>query len=987
LVLTVLVWVAIFPSGARAQAFIAGVVRDTSGAVLPGVTVEAASPALIEKTRTVVTDGTGQYRVENLRPGPYAVTFTLAGFNTVKREGIELTGTFTAVVNAELRVGALEETITVTGDTPIVDVQSTTRQRVLDQEVLDVAPVNRSPVFMASLIPAVATANQDVGGLRGLGAAGAGSGDVSVHGSSDTRMLTNGVSLHSANGGYQQGAPNLAAFQEVVVDTGGISAEQKEGGVRMNLIPRDGGNTPRGYFLGAYANRSMQGDNFSQELKDSGLGTPDSVKKFWDVNPAYGGPIRRDRIWYHATIRYTGALNYVPIFYNKNAGNPNAWLYEPDVARGPASRDNVWRNGNARITWQATPKNKLALGIDVSRSCECPRTLTAEISPEASLNTHAYLDPKRLISGDWTAPVTNRVLLDAAFVQHSERGRRENVNPYFPQQPAVKLNGVLEQSNNLTYRATRGGDQNTWNGTFFYRASASYVTGAHALKVGFNNYTGIQDQRVSEIDSPLSFRFNNGVPNQLTLQAWPTRSVTDMDADLGLFVQDRWTVGRVSLTVGLRYDYFHDSFPEVTNGPGVYVPARNIVFPKTDGVRWHDLQPRSGLAYDLLGDGRTAVKVSLNKYLASQAASGTFGQSLSPASRIVTSTTRSWNDNFYPVGDPRRGNFVPDCALTLPAANEECGAMANSNFGSTQPGTTYDPDLLRGYGKREYNWEFSAGIQRELVPRVSVDVSYFRRWFGNLLVTDDRAVSSSDYDQFSIVAPLDPRLPGGGGYVISGLRDLKPTSFGRPADNYLTFADNYGKQIRHWNGFDVTINARPRAGVLLAGGTSTGRTSTDNCEILAKLPELSPTGAHMCRVTDAFLTQAKFLATYTIPRIDLQITGTLQSMPGPQILANYNAPNSVVSPSLGRNLAGGANNVTVNLVQPGTMYGERRNQVDLRFGKILRFGPARTTASLDVYNVLNASSVLALNNAFAAWQRPQQILTARFAKIVVQVDF
>jgi hypothetical protein len=349
---------------------------------------------------------------------------------------------------------------------------------------------------------------------------------------------------------------------------------------------------------------------------------------------------------------------------------------------------------------------------------------------------------------------------------------------------------------------------------------------------------------------------------------------------------------------------------------------------------------------------------------------------MAPINGLVNSTTRSWND--------ANRDYVPNCDLINPDANGECGRMANINFGTVLPGSTYDPEAISGWGKRGYNWEFSAGAQHELLPQTSVDVSYFRRWYGNFFVTDNRALAPSDYDPFSIVAPLDPRLPGGGGYVISGLYDLKPTSFGRPADNLITLASNYGKQIERWNGLDVTVNARPRPGILLQGGFSTGRTTTDNCDVVTELENPSTL---YCHVQTNFLTDVKFLGSYTIPRVDVQVSGTLQSAAGPQILADYNATNAVVSPSLGRNLAGGVNNVSVNLVEPGTMYGERMNRVDLRIGKILRFGRTRTTASVDFYNMLNGNAVLAQNNAFATWQRPTSILLARFIKFGVQIDF
>jgi len=981
--LMALAWLAI-PAAAYAQASISGVVRDTSGAVLPGVTVEAASPSLIERVRSGVTDGTGRYRIEELRPGAYIVTFTLAGFATIRREGIELTGTFVATVNAELRVGTLEETITVTGETPIVDVQSTTHQHVLDREMIDALPSGRVPTHMAALLPGVTTATPDVGGITGDGSA---RGAVTVHGVSDPRMLISGMSNHALAGSTgATGAYNMAAYAEIAVDTGGISAESKEGGLRMNLIPRDGGNTFRGYFYSAFANDSMQWDNFTQDLKDRGLGTPDSLKQIRDVNPAFGGPIKRDTVWFHAAARHNRAFSYVPMFFNKNVGDPNAWTYEADTSR-PAGNENTIRNFNARITWQVTRRNKLAATFDPSRICDCPRSLTATRSPEANLGSYQVNSPARQTLAEWTAPLTNRLLLEAVILKTNRLFGRPARNIYFPATTTVKLNPVTEQSSGLSYRGT-GATQNTRDDVLFWRAAASYITGAHALKAGFNWGSGKQDRQLYSIDAPMEFRFNNGVPNQLTLRALPVRVVFNLDADHGIFVQDRWTVRRLTLTLGLRYDYFHVSFPETPVGPAEFAPNRNFVLPATDGARRHELSPRSGLAYDVFGDGKTALKVSLNKYQVSQLGQGAlFTDGMAPAALLVTSTTRSWNDATFAAGDARRGNFAPDCDLLNPAANGECGAMDNPRFGSTQPGVTYDPATLRGWGKGMYNWQFSAGVQREILPRVSIDVSYFRTSFGNFLATDNRALAPSDFDQFSITAPVDPRLPGGGGYVVSGLYNVTLDKFSVPPDNYLTYADNYGKQTSRWNGVDVNVTARPRPGVLLEGGTSTGRAATDNCEILAKLPEISPLGGPFCHVTEAFSTQVKFLGTYTVPRIDVQASATFKSIPGPQILANYNAPNAVVRPSLGRNLAGGASNATVNLVAPGTMYGERLNQVDLRFGKILRFGRVRATASLDLYNAFNSSAVVTQSAAFATWQRPQSILNARFAKIAMQLDF
>jgi hypothetical protein len=519
------------------------------------------------------------------------------------------------------------------------------------------------------------------------------------------------------------------------------------------------------------------------------------------------------------------------------------------------------------------------------------------------------------------------------------------------------------------------------------RAALSYITGAHALKAGFN-FTHITAEEWSySIDSPMDFRFNNGVPNRLTLAATPYLVANDVDADNGLFIQDRWTVNRLTLTGGLRYDYFRTSFPDTTIGPGQFAPNRNITIPAGVGVRWHDISPRTGVAYDLFGDGKTAVKASLNKYLTALVTRGIFGHLMAPANRLVTRTNRSWTD--------ANGNFVPDRNLLNPAANGECGAMDNPDFGTVRTGVTYDPATLSGWGVRGgedvgdpgHYWQFSTGVQRELMPRVSLDVSYFRTWYGGFIINDNRAVGPEDFEQYRITAPVDPRLPGGGGYTVSGLYDIKPSKFGVAADDYITFADNFGKQTRHWNGFDITVNARPRNGLMLQGGTSTGRATRDNCEVLAKLPELNPLGRPYCRQQENFLTTVKFVSTYTVPRIAVQVSGTYQDLPGREILADYVAATAEVRPSLGRDLAGGARNVTIGLVAPGTMYGDRVHQLDLRFGKILRAGRTRTTASLDVYNVFNVNPVRSYSSAYATWQQPQSILSPRFAKVVLQVDF
>src|SRR5262245_3402976 len=417
----------IVPATAFAQASITGVVRDTSGAALPGVTVEASSPEIIEKVRTATTDGSGQYRITELRPGGYTVTFSLAGFNTVKRDGITLTGAFTASVDAEMRVGAIEETVTVTGDAPIVDVQSVTRQRVIDAEAVTRVPAARNMFELGILIPGVSMvsqggtlANHNVGG-----AVGPETRALGAHGgrTEDQRFMMNGVSLSSMiGGGWGGGAiPNATGLQEMVFDTASVSAELPTGGVRINFIAREGGNQFHGTMFGSFANDSFQGNNIGSDLlaRNPALANPGFIDKNWDFNPGFGGPLKRDKVWFYLSGRYQGAYLFAPgMFYNANANNPARWDYVADTSR-PASIEKTWKDAQLRLSWQASQKNKIGLTYTQQDFCACHDAIDATTAPEAAADRR--FPTQRVVLLDWTAPVTSKLLIEASGISRVER--------------------------------------------------------------------------------------------------------------------------------------------------------------------------------------------------------------------------------------------------------------------------------------------------------------------------------------------------------------------------------------------------------------------------------------------------------------------------------------------------------------------------------------------------------------------------------------
>jgi hypothetical protein len=984
------------PAWASAQAEIAGIVRDPSGAVLPGVSVEAASPALIEKVRTVVTDDAGQYRIVDLRPGIYSVTFSLPGFSVIKREGLELAGSFTATVNAELRLGALEETVTVTGEAPVVDTQNTTSQRALTKAVLDAIPAGRSHLTQAILIPGLTSSQGsargnlvDVGGTQNLQ-----NTLVSIHGGrqEDTRVMIDGVRIGNMSGAGQwhNFVPDQGATQEVVVDYGALSAENISGGLKINYVPREGGNTFRGSFFGTVVTDAWQQDNVTDELRAQGLTEPNRLRRMYDVNPNVGGPIVVDKLWFYASARWQENKRFIAGFYeNANAGDPTKWLYEPDTSQQVLFSLNQ-KNGNGRLTWQAAEKHKVSFFYDQqSRIWDDNRPLAA------SESSSWWRFPRlRTTQVGWTSPVTNRLLLEARW---SNRG--ENfIDAFQDTTPRRDLIAVQEQGGlipGLVYRGHSGGAGPApfnWNSmpnlnTVLF--NASYVTGSHAFKFGVSDTWGSQRNERVDIPEAVAYRFNNGVPNLIQMRATPYESTTTMRGEFGLYAQDRWTIDKLTLTAGLRFDYLSYYFPEVAVGPGPLVPNRNFTIPQTESVNWKDITPRVGLAYDLFGDGRTALKFSAGEYVINQQAESNQAPA-NPVTSLSVVSNRAWNDIDR--------DYVPDCNLLNLQPNGECGIADDLNFGGQRPSRRDDPETYNGWGTRPYNWEVSTGVQHQLMTGLGIEVGYFRRIYGNFVVQDNEANTAADYTEFSIVAPLDPRLPDGGGYTVGGLYDLNPNKVGQ-VDNLVTFASKYGRWIEHWNGIDVTVNARLANGLVLQGGTSTGRTSTDVCEVRAKLPEMtftpswsqfpfiSPTTPY-CKVDANFQTQVKMLGTYTVPRAGIVLAATFQSVPGPMIGGTYVATNADVIPSLGRPLSGGVANVQVNVVEAGKYFVEYSNLLDVRIGKILPFaGSRRLMLNLDIHNMLNNSSVLLANNNLASWLTPQSIMEGRLFKISANLDF
>jgi hypothetical protein len=640
-----------------------------------------------------------------------------------------------------------------------------------------------------------------------------------------------------------------------------------------------------------------------------------------------------------------------------------------------------------------------------SRGADWVAMGSTTLSPEASDRYFNF--PYYLTQGTWTMTATNRLLIEAGASRLSYAGGAGTGSP----DGAFDLIQVVEQQAigghpaNYGYRGinTVGSSyQNIKN----WRAAGSYVTGAQNLKVGYQGgYQGANGGTITGA-SGLIYQFNGGVPNRFTFRL-PNFRTANRTMTSALYIQDTWTSGRLSVQGALRYDRAWSWAPAEGNGTTdtSRFNAAPIQFDRTASVdSYQDISPRGGATYDLFGTGRTAIKFSFGRYLAPATNDAPYTQN-NPANRIITTASRSWSDT--------NKNFVVDCDILNPAAQtvpggDTCGALIGDalNFGKVGSTLTrVNPDILSGWGVRRYDWEWGIDVQQELVPRVSLDVNYNRRSFGNFTVTHNQAIGPSDYQKWTIKAPVDSRLPGGGGYPID-VYTLTQAAANRPANNYVTFETDFGQaRTNYWQGVDITVNARTKQGLTLQGGTSTGRSITDTCASVVNIDSPDPRGCHN---EEPYQTTLRGLASYRLPKVDVLISATVRSQPPVQISgtqatmangATWNVPNTIVAGLLGRLPPGGlaTGNTTVFLVDnaDNRLYVDnRRTQFDMRFAKTLRFGRTRTDIGVDLYNLLNNNYALGYESSYSytqanggTWLNPNSILSPRFARLNFTINY
>jgi hypothetical protein len=947
-----------YATGANAQSVITGTVKDTSGAVLPGVTVELSSPALIEQIRTTSTEGNGQYRVVDLRPGTYSVTFKLSGFETVRRERIQLPSDFTAIIDGMLKVGALEESVTVSAASPIVDVQSTARTQVVTREVLDAIPTGRSYQAFAALVPSVRMTSLDIGGARGSTQT-----YLNIRGLDQTQshLFIDGVPVSPGlqSGIYYSDAMN----QEISYQTTSVQAEVSQGGVRINMIPKDGGNRLAGVFVGSYRDGGWQGSNLTQRLIDRGLTRIDHFQKIYDVDGALGGPVLQNRLWFFTSHRRLG--NDTPV----------ADSFYPDGRPG-IQDDRTWAD-QLRLTYQANPRNKL-VGFWNYTGKAVGHQLTPGTAPAASVGWYA---PNYLAAyAKWTSTLTNKLLLEvgpSVGNLHHKYPMQDGVEqvPYTPAWYATASRVDLDRVTRTVAPANT-----TYNrpGAVYVNAALSYITGEHSIKVGTTLAWGHYEHTYTG-NAHVVQQYRSGVPDNVLVQNLPITSAEKNIYSNAVFAQDSWRLNRFTINVGLRWEALREGVPAQDAPAGRFVPARH--FDAIENVpKWNDLAPRFGLSYDLSGNGRTALKYSLNRY--------NWWDMLSLAGKYnplaITTAQLRWSDlNGDNIAQGELG-----CAYGTPSCEIDFSTLP-SNFGTRA--------LSKPQGlQRPYTIENGFEVQHALTSGISVSASVYRGDFHDLPMSYNSLRTAADYTSVQIFNPRD-----GTPLTVYNLNPAKATS--------VAIIDTSSKQQKKtFLGYTVGFNARLPRGASAFGGFNTERVRQNSCA--------QPGDPNLLILCDdssnhlPFQPSLKLSGSVPVWR-SLVLSGSWQNLQG------YNAGldgHQTGTPSYGSDFlitrttrypascpapcpAGSLvlpNLTLASLVVPlapyGSVFTERINEVELRVSRPFHVGGAVVEPRFDVFNLFNADTATAwrsVNYGTSTYLQPSAVPPARFIGLGLQIKY
>jgi hypothetical protein len=978
------------PTLAFAQAQIVGQVKDESGGVLPGVTVEAASPAIIEKVRTATTDDQGRFRIEALRPGAYKVTFSLTGFSTVVREGIDLPSAVVVTVNADLKVGALEETVTVSGQAPQVDVTQASRTQVITRDVIDTLPVSRNVMSIGVLSPGVRqSSTPDIGGSRMTEQVG-----LRAHGlaGNDAEQLVEGMSIQSLEGASQAYFDDMLQ-SEITIMTSAIPADTSGGGIRMNSVLKDGGNMFTGATFLGFSSGEWQANNTDAELKSAprSITSGNAIKHIHMFTGSLGGPIKKDKLWFILTARHQSSDEII-------ADTP-VQIVAPDGQVINSYLDTYVRGPSVRLTWQLNQKNKVASfvqrwwkrkGKDFTGGGQDPRASQMR-DPRHAHHTVGNIR--------WTSPITNRLLFEAGYSWtlfdwlgepmpgiQKERGTPEW---YTQTRKTDTQRQIHPQCAYATGCTTWGSNQiqRQDNTRHVFQGAASYVTGSHSIKIGYNHEIGPDGRMGNTHNGDLYQNYTQGRPSTVTVWNTPLDAPGIVDYDAGLYAQDSWTIKRLTLNPGLRIEWFSAGMRETSSPAGRFVPAR--FYPAQHGlITWGpDYAPRLAAVYDLFGDGRTALKTNYSKYYRQYDADP--ATAYSPVG--LASETRNWFDCVLNATGTA-------CSGAASVFNND-GIVQDSEIGPSPAGGNFGTisSNIKGDLQRQYNWEFTAGVQHQVLPRLAVGAMLYKRQILQIQNTDRSFITTADYTSFLLPMPTeisrDPDvaavLDASEMITLYNLNSSKNSVFGQ---GLIDRSSNTNKSL--YTGVEVSFSTRLAGGAMLFGSWTAEKNTSVFCD--SDDNPNGPTtsdlyqgravaqGGRFCDQRNFNIPlshEFKLMGNYGLPG-GVDVGAVLQSYPGLERVITWN-PAAGLFPNGQR-----TQSQTIVLNKPGSLYGERWNQFDINFKKNFRFGNKMHTFQLDIFNLFNSNAILTMTDTVGtSLGQVTRILPGRFPRIAYQFKF
>lgn len=928
--LAVVCWMGLsLPALAQGVGAIGGTVMDNSGGVLPGVTVTLSSPGVIGGNQDTVTDAQGAYQFTRLVPGRYSVKAELQGFQTVVQENIDVNADRTSRADLRLTVGGVAETITVSGEAPLLDTTSTLEQTVMTRDVIDTLPVANDIYSMARLAPGLILNKYDVGGRDMIGQS-----RTFAYGSTGDEYgyMVDGMDITSYAGGISFQVDGYS-FQEINYQASNAPAEWASGGVVVNGVTKTGTNAFRG--AGLFSGVVHESRNITGALRDQLLrGVPaqalaanpnlepgSQIAHLFDSSFNMGGPIMRDRLWFVASIRLGESYTYRVGSYNADG---TQLLIDHQLIQY-----------SAKASWAINPKNQLHFmhaWVRKGRFHVAETGRATEFFDKAA--THYNDSRNHLFLPRWTSVLSPRMVLDVAAVTHYG-----NNNQQLQRDPKVEP-GTLARYDSVTqtYTGAKGSYSINEGQRSNIRAGLSYVAGSHDVKAGYQFLRN--DQTVGGISpsnypSGLQANYRNGVPDSVNTYNTPTRYDRTYD-EHSLYVQDKWTpVRKLTLNIGLRfetiYGWVNDGESPLCQEATIFIAGQ--CFPAVKGVPdFKSVMPRVSAIYDVFGDGRTALKFSANRYRYLTQLNG-FMQRIIPIA--LRSDTRSWAD--------RNGDRIPQL--------DELGPSTGFNLGTTN---RYDPDI-----KQPYVNVLSVEIERELPGPVVASLGYHYRGHRDMIGATNVAVPRESYIPLQVTE------------VVSGRQvtvyNQAPATRGR----FDVVWANHSELDQNYHGVELAVQKRMRDRWMMMGSVNYGKTVGD----IFDGADLNNPNFMFRRGEGQFDVPvfAKLSGIYELP-YGFSLGASAQYYSGwPETTTVRVSRDTVTLTQVNQTL----------VIQPrGTVRRPDVTTLDLNLRKTFTRGGLRVEPRIDIFNLFNASAVqLRIEQLGPAYGQATDLLGARLIKL------